>query len=314
MRGTPVPISPFRVAAAQVTPIYLNREQTVDKACFFVERAAAEGARFVVFPETFIPGYPDWVWVVPNHLSTVLNPLYARLLESAVTLRGEAVSRLCAVAKEHGVHICIGVHERNDEASGASLYNTLLFIDDTVKIAGRRRKLMPTGAERLVWAQGDGAGLDAIRTPFAKIGGLICWENLMPLARQALYNAGVEILAAPTWDRSDSWIDSMRHIAREGGAFVISCCMPLRIDDLPDDCGFKEFYPEGREWINAGKSCVINPKGKVIAGPLDGEEGLVIAEVDLTEIASAKRMFDVAGHYARPDVFRFSVNRPGGAD
>jgi nitrilase len=299
----------LKVAAAQVTPVYLRRDESIEKACQFIERAAREGVRLVVFPEVFVPGYPDWVWVVPN-TAPILNDLYRRLLDNAVTVTSEATAKLCAAAKRNKIYVIIGVHERNSEASDASLYNSLLFIDDQGEIVDRHRKLMPTGAERLLWALGDGSMYDVLETPFGRIGGLICWENYMPLARQALYDSGVQILATPTWDKSENWVASLRYIAREGGAFVVNCCTALRMDDVPDEYGFKQFYPSEREWINVGNSCVINPKGEVIAGPLEGKEDLVIAEVDLGEIASAKRMFDVAGHYARRDVFDFSVRRP----
>ena len=300
----------FKVAAAQATPVFLNRDETVEKACELIARAAAAGARLVVFPEAFIAGYPDWVWVVPNTSAKVLNDLYTRLIDNAIAIPDESTKRLCNAAKRSKIHVVMGMHERNSEASNASVYNTLLFVDDRGEIMGRRRKLIPTGAERMVWAQGDGGTRDAFDTPFGKIGGLICWENFMPLARQAVYAAGTQILATPTWDKSDNWLDSLRHIAREGGVFVVSCCMAIRMDDIPDTCEFKTFYPSEREWINTGNSCVINPKGEVIAGPLEAKEDLVIAEVDLDEIVAAKRLFDAAGHYARPDIFNFSVRRP----
>jgi len=301
----------FKIAAAQATPVFLNRGETVEKACGLIEQAADAGARLVVFPEVFIPGYPDWVWVVPGYKSDVLKDLHTRLIHNAVTIPDGTTKRLCAAAKGSKIHVVMGMHERNREASNASIYNTILFIDDRGEIMGKRRKLIPTGAERLVWAQGDGGTADAFDTPFAKIGGLICWENFMPLARQAAYVAGVQILAAPTWDKSDNWLASLRHIAREGGVFVVNCCMAIRMDDIPDSFGFKTFYPSAREWINTGNSCVISPKGEIVAGPLESAEGLVVADVDLDEIIAAKRMFDAAGHYARPDIFVFSVRRPG---
>jgi nitrilase len=266
--------------------------------------------RLVVFPEVFIPGYPDWVWVVPGHVAPLLNDLYSRLLDNAVTVPSAVTDTLCQTAKRNKIHVVMGIHERNTEASDASLYNSLLFIDDRGEIIGKRRKLMPTGAERLLWAQGDGSTLEAWETPLGRIGGLICWENYMPLARYALYAAGVQILATPTWDKSENWLASLRHIAREGGTFVVNCCMTLRMDDIPEAYGFKQFYPSERDWVSVGKSCVVSPKGEVMAGPLEEREDLVIAEIDLAEIAAVKRMFDVAGHYARPDVFDFAVRRP----
>jgi nitrilase len=300
---------PFRIAAAQATPIFLNREQTVEKACGLIAEAGQAGAKLIVFPEVFIAGYPDWVWVVPNSQGAVLNELYTELVRNAVVIPDESTRKLCQAAKKAKIHVVVGMHERNAEASNSSLYNTLLFIDAEGNIMGKRRKLMPTGGERLVWAQGDGTTLQVFDTPFARLGGLICWENYMPLARNAMYTGGTQILAAPTWDKSDNWLLSMRHIAREGGMYVVSCCMSVRLDDIPDTYDFKNAYPEGREWINTGNSCIINPNGEIIAGPIEAKEEIIYADVDLNLVTAAKRMFDVAGHYARPDVFEFKIKR-----
>ncbi|RMF31193.1 MAG: carbon-nitrogen hydrolase family protein [Bacteroidetes bacterium] len=288
----------LRVAAAQLTPSYLDLEGTLEKACAAIAEAAAGGARLVVFPEVFLSGYPDWCWVVPNYRGDVLNPLYQRLLDNAVSVPDGATEQICKAARKHKIHVVMGLHERNSEASGASLFNSLLFIDDRGEILGRHRKLIPTGAERLIWGRGPGGDLKVFRTSVGKVGGLICWENYMPLARQVLYDQGVQILAAPTWDKSDNWLLSMRHIAREGGTFVISCCMALRFEDLPEDAGFREFYPSERVWVNPGNSCIIDPLGRIVAGPLSEAEGLLFADLDMTLIAAAKRLFDVAGHYA----------------
>ena len=299
----------IKVAAAQVTPVFLNKAATVEKACQIIAEAGRSGAKLVVFPEAFIPGYPDWTWVVPNSNGAVLNELYRELVQNSVTIPGESTSKLCKAAKDAKIHVVIGMHERNTEASNSSLYNTILFIDAKGTIMGKHRKLIPTGAERLIWAQGDGSTLNVFDTPFAKLGGLICWENYMPLARNAMYAGGTQILAAPTWDKSEDWLLSVRHFAREGGMYVISCCMPLRMDDIPERYEFKKNYPEGREWINAGNSCIVDPKGKIIAGPLEMKEEIIYADIDLNIVIEAKRMFDATGHYARPDVFKFKVNR-----
>ncbi|MFQ5675710.1 MAG: carbon-nitrogen hydrolase family protein [bacterium] len=298
-----------KVAAAQAAPVFLNRKETVERACTLIAQAGREGAKLVVFPEVFISGYPDWVWVVPNSHGAVLNDLYAELLDNAVSIPDEATKQLCRAAKSAKIHVAIGMNERNSEASNSSLYNTLLFIDDQGDIMGKHRKLMPTGGERLVWAQGDGSTLHVFETPFARLGGLICWENYMPLARNAIYAGGTQILVVPTWDKSENWLQSLKHIAREGGLFVVSCCMGIRMNDIPDRYEFKKAYPEGREWINAGNSCIVNPKGEIIAGPLEMQQDILYAEIDLSLVAAAKRMFDAAGHYARPDVFKFAVNR-----
>jgi len=299
----------FKIAAAQLSPVFLNKEKTVDKACDAISEAGKNGAKLIVFPEAFISGYPDWTWVVPNSKGAELNELYVELVQNAVSIPDESTKQLCQAAKSAGIHVVMGMNERNSEASNSSLYNTLLFIDDKGKIMGKRRKLMPTGGERLIWAQGDGSTLQVFNTPFAKLGGLICWENYMPLARNAMYAGGTQILAAPTWDKSENWQHSIKHIAREGGMYIVSCCMAIRMTDIPDRYEFKNSYPEGRDWINSGNSFIVNPKGEIIAGPLESKEEIIYAEVDLNLITEAKRMFDVVGHYARPDVFKFEVNR-----
>ena len=299
----------FKVAAAQLSPIFLDKVKTVEKACSAILEAGKNGANLIVFPEAFISGYPDWVWLIPNSKGAALNELYIKLVENAVSVPDQATDQLCKAAKTAGINVVMGMNERNSETSGASLYNSLLFIDDKGKIMGKHRKLIPTGGERLVWAQGKGDTLQSYETTAGKLAGLICWENYMPLARTAVYESGAQILASPTWDKSPNWLQSMQHIAREGGLFVISTCMALRMDDIPDEYEFKKLYPDEREWINTGNSCIIAPNGKFLAGPLDAEEEILYADIDLQQIIAAKRMFDVAGHYARPDLFHFKVNQ-----
>jgi len=298
-----------KIAAAQLTPVFLNKEKTVEKACDAIQEAGENGAKVIVFPEAYISGYPDWVWLIPNSKGAELNELYIQLVENAVSLQDNTKDKLCKAAKSASINVVMGMHERNTEYSDASLYNSLLFISDEGSILGKHRKLIPTGGERLIWAQGDGTTLKSYQTSAGKIGGLICWENFMPLARNAMYEAGTQILASPTWDKSPNWLQSMQHIAREGGLFVISSCMALRMDDIPDNYEFKKLYPEGREWINVGNSVIIGPNGKVLAGPLEAEEGIIYADIDLNQIIAAKRMFDVVGHYARPDVFNFGIKK-----
>jgi nitrilase len=298
-----------KVAAAQVSPVFLNKEETVEKACKVIEEAGAAGADFIVFPEAFISGYPDWVWLIPNSKGAVLNELYTELVENAISVGDASSKKLCKAAKAAGINVVMGMHERNSEASNASLFNSLLFIDNQGEIIGKHRKLIPTGGERLIWAQGDGQTLKAYDTSTGKIAGLVCWENFMPLARNAIYEEGAQILAAPTWDKSPNWLQSMQHIAREGGLFVISACMPLKMSDIPDRYDFKKLYPEGREWINVGNSCIIAPNGKILAGPVEAKEQIVYAEIDLKDIIHAKRMFAATGHYARPDVFEFGLRK-----
>ncbi|MFQ6115233.1 MAG: carbon-nitrogen hydrolase family protein [bacterium] len=303
----------IKVAAAQATPVFLNRKQTVEKACDLMAQAGRAGAKLLVFPEVFIAGYPDWVWVVPNSNKAILDELYYEILENAVNIPDETTKKLCKAAKDAKIHVVIGMHERNSEASNASLFNTMLCIDSEGNILGKHRKLIPTGGERLVWAQGDGSTLSAFDTSIGKIGGLICWENFMPLARNAMYAWGTQIYVAPTWDSSEGWLLSLRHIAKEGGMFVIGCCMAIHMENIPESYEFKKFYPEGKEWINPGNSCILGPNGQIIAGPVKMKEELLYAEIDFKQIISSKRMFDVAGHYARPDVFKFSVNQESNA-
>lgn len=297
----------IKVAAVQEAPVFLDKEATVEKAIELIHEASKEGIELAVFPEVFISGYPDWIWLIPNSQAAELNPLYGELLDNAVDIPGPETQALCDAAREAGVFIVVGMHERNTEQSGGSIYNTIVFIDKEGNLLGKHRKLMPTGGERLVWAQGDGSSLAVYETGIGKLGGLICWENLMPLARMSLYLKGVQILASPTWDKSPQWLVAMQHIAREGGMFVISCCSAMKMEDLPERYGFKASYPKGREWINAGNSCIVGPKGNILAGPAEACKSFVTAEIDLAEIPAVKRMFDVAGHYNRPDVFKFSV-------
>ncbi|WP_434020283.1 carbon-nitrogen hydrolase family protein [Lutimonas sp.] len=295
-----------KVAVAQVSPVFLDKNKTIDKACEIITEAGKEGAELIVFPEAFISGYPDWVWLIPNSKGAELNELFIKLVENAVSVPDMSTEKLCKAAKAAGINVVMGMHERNIETSNASLFNSLLFIDHTGKVLGKHRKLIPTGGERLIWAQGDGTTLQSYHTSIGKIAGLICWENYMPLARNAVYESGAQILAAPTWDKSPNWQISMQHIAREGGVFVLSACMALKMTDIPDHFDFKKLYPEGREWINTGNSCIVAPNGKILAGPMEAEEGILYAEIDLKDIIAAKRMFDVVGHYSRPDVFKFS--------
>lgn len=299
----------IKVAAAQLSPIFLNKEKTIEKACNAILEAGKNGAKLIVFPEAYISGYPDWVWLIPNSKGADLNELYLKLVENAVSIPDDSTNKLCKAAKKANINVIIGVNERNTETSNSSLFNSLLFIDDKGSILGKHRKLIPTGGERLIWAQGDGSTLNSYNTSAGKVAGLICWENLMPLARNSIYELGTQILATPTWDKSPNWTQSIQHIAREGGLFIISACMVLKIDDIPDEYEFKKLYPEGREWITVGNSAIIAPNGQILAGPLEAEEGILYADVDLTQIIKAKRVFDAVGHYSRPDVFSFKVKK-----
>jgi nitrilase len=230
------------------------------------------------------------------------SALYAELLDQAVTIPSHATDLLCEAARRARAYVAIGMSERNTEASGGSVYNTLLYIDADGQILGKHRKMVPTGPERLIWAQGDGSTLRVYDTPFGKISGLICWENYMPLARYALYAWGTQIYIAATVDRGEAWLRTLRHIAMEGRVFVIGRGIVERRSDIPDRLAFKQTYHQDiDEWINVGDSAIV------IAGPLREQEGILYAEIDLVQMRAAKWEFDVAGHYARPDVFQLTV-------
>jgi nitrilase len=204
----------------------------------------------------------------------------------------------------------VGLNERNAEASNASLYNTLLYIDAKGNLLGKHQKLVPTAPERMVWAQGNGSTLGVFDTPFGKLSGLICWENYMPLARYALYAWGVQICLAPTWDRGEPWLSSLRHIAKEGRVYVVGCSIALHKEDLPDRFEFKsKYYAEAGEWINKGDSVIVGPGGEFIAGPLHKEQGMLYADLDSRQMRGPKWNLDVAGHYARPDVFQLTISK-----
>jgi nitrilase len=306
----PTPDAPFKIAAVQASPVFLDREATVEKACRLIAEAAKQDARLIVFPESFIPAYPDWVWAVPPGRGKILNQLYSDFLANAVDVPGAATEQLAQAARKAGAYIVMGVTERDTAASGATLYNTLLYFSPEGALMGKHRKLVPTGGERLVWAYGDGSTLEVYDTPLGKIGGLICWENYMPLARYTMYAWGTQIYIAATWDHGETWLSTLRHIAKEGRVYVIGCCIALRSADIPDRLEYKEkFYSGSREWINEGDSAIVNPEGEFIAGPVRMKEEILYAEVDPRQMRGPKWMLDVAGHYARPDVFELIVHR-----
>jgi len=301
-----------RVASVQATPVFIDLQASLDKACSLIRQAGEQGARLVVFPEAFLPAFPLWVaggssGARPQHSENL--QLYAELLANSVDVPGPVTATLAEAAREAGTHLIMGVNERNTGASGASMYNTVVYFDDQGMLLGKHRKLVPTMSERLVWSPGDGSTLQAFDTALGKLGGLTCWENYMPLARFSLYAWGTQIYAAPTWDSSPGWLESMNHIAFEGGCFVIGCCQVVHSDDIPDRYAFKQALMDTRgQWINAGNSVITSPR-KVLAGPVAQREEILYADLDLGALAVTKGMLDTAGHYARPDVFQLSVNR-----
>ena len=300
----------FRIAAVQASSVFLDRDACIDKACNLIREAAAQGAKLAVFPEAFVPGYPLWVWFIPPGKTHPLRKLYSELHRNSLEIPGPETDRLGQAARESGITVAIGVNERNSEASDSTLYNTLLYIGSNGNILGKHRKLIPTAGERLVWGQGAEASLDVLDLPFGRLGGLICWENYMPLARFTLLAQGEQIHVAPTWDRGEPWISSMRHIAKEGRCFVIAACQAFHKDNIPDSLEFKNEYLGNVEgWLNPGQSLIADPDGKIVAGPLDSEEGIIYADVHADQLIGPRWQLDVAGHYARPDLFTLQINQ-----
>jgi nitrilase len=300
-----------KIAVVQTPPALLDRQGTIEKAVALVGEVAAEGAELVIFPETFIPGYPIWMWRLrPGGDMSLTNDLYGRLFNNAVDLEADDLAPLRTAAREHGVTVVCGMNEREGAVSRGTLFNTVVVIDADGEIVNRHRKLMPTNPERMVHGFGDASGLRVIDTPVGRIGTLLCWENYMPLARYALYAQGIEIYIAPTYDSGDAWIGTLQHIAREGRCWVVGSGFVMRGSDIPEDFPEKEeLYPDPDAWVNPGDSLVIGPDGKTTAGPLRQEVGVVYADIDLSAVGVARRSLDVAGHYSRPDLFELRVNR-----
>jgi nitrilase len=294
----------FRVTAVQATPAYLDRGGSLALVADHVTKAAADGAQLVAFPESFVPGYPDWIWRSRPFSD---GEWYARFHDQAVDVSGSALDAVRAAARAAEVWVALGITERS--RSGA-LYNAVVYIDDHGSVAGLHRKLVPTGAERLVWANGQESLLTVVDVSGVRVGALICWENYMPLARAAMYAEGVDVLLAPTWDNSDEWLPTLQHIAKEGRVFVVGVTAFLRGSDVPRDLpGAEEMYGGADDDLSRGNTAIVAPGGEVLEGPLVGEAGVVSATLDLDRIAAGRRVFDPTGHYSRPDVLRLTVTR-----
>jgi nitrilase len=300
-----------KIAIVQEPPTVLDRAATIERAASLVGQAAAAGAKLVVFPEAFVAGYPAWVWRLrPGADGAVAGAIHRRLVEQAVRIAAGDLAPVCAAAAKAKATVVLGMNERDQDVGRTTIYNAVVVIGPAGEILNHHRKVMPTNPERMVWGFGDGKGLKVVDTPVGRVGVLICWENYMPLARYALYAQGVEIYVAPTYDAGDAWVGSMRHVAREGGCWVLSAGCALRAGDLPADFPEKgALYPDEDEWINPGDSVVVAPGGGLVAGPMRKETGLLFADVDVDLVAPARRALDVTGHYARPDIFQLHVNR-----
>lgn len=303
-------ISGVRVAVVQAGAVPFDTEGAVDKVCAMTAEAAAGGASLVLFPEAFVGGYP-WGLAFGTAVggrSEAGRRSWERYWSSAIDVPGPEVARMGEAAREAGVYLCVGVIERDSTYSRGTLFCTLLYIGPDGTLLAKHRKLKPTAAERLIWGEGDGSTLATVETPFGTVGGLICWENYMPLARMAMYGKGVQIYLAPTADARERWQATLQHIALEGRCFVLGCNQYVRRDMYPDDLEIKEELEAWPETLSAGGSSIYGPLGETLAAPLWNEEGIGYADLDLGAIARSKFDFDVTGHYARPDVFRLSVD------
>jgi nitrilase len=289
-----------RVAAIQATPVVLDAEGCIAKAEGLLHAVADEGARLAVLPECFVSLYPSGSWAgATNPWADAFDELWERLWANSVDVPGPMIDRLLAVCRERDLHCAIGVNERESERPG-TLWNTVVYLGPS-GLLGKHRKLMPTVHERNFHAIGAGDDLAVMDTPIARVGGLICWENFMPLARYAVYRGGPQIYVAPTADDSERWLNSMRHIAYESGAYVVSVPQYIPASAFPDD--FPVALPEGKEVFGSGGAAILEPVGgQVVAGPLYGQEGFVLHDCDLAAALRAKRKFDVTGHYGREDV------------
>jgi nitrilase len=294
----------FRAAVVQAAAAGFDLERGLERAASLAAQARAGGADLAVFPEAFLPGYPRGIafGTVVGDRTAAGRDQFRRYFDAAVDVPGPAVDRLAGIAADNSLHLVLGVVERD----GGTLYCTALFFSPEGYL-GKHRKLMPTAAERIVWGFGDGSTMPVFDTPCGRIGAVICWENYMPLLRMAMYAKGIQVYCAPTADGRETWLSTMRHVALEGRCFVLSCNQFTRRSDFPPDIPNTLAEAPG-DVVSTGGSCIIGPLGEVLAGPARDGEQILFADIDLGEIARGKFDLDVAGHYARPDVFRLTVD------
>jgi nitrilase len=303
-------VGKVKVAVVQAASVLFDKAASIEKACQLIKEAGNEGTNIVLLPEAFIPAYPRGFTfgMTVGSRSAEGRSLWKRYWDNAIEIPSREVEILGKAAKEAGVYLAIGVIERDSDHSRGTLYCTLLYFAPDGRLMGKHRKLKPTGAERLIWGEGDGSTMPVFSTDAGKIGGLICWENYMPLARMAMYGKGVEIYCAPTADSRDSWQSTMQHIACEGRCFVLGCNQYVTKEMYPSDLETFEELSNQPDVICRGGSVIVSPFGEVMAGPLYDEEGILYADLDLSEITKSKVDFDVVGHYARSDIFQLHVN------
>ena len=295
----------FKAAVVQAASLPRDSLASAAKAAGLIRKAAGQGAKLIVFPEAFLGGYPKGAsFGTPVGMRRPEGREDFRIYhEGAVDLAGPAVELLAEATAETGAFVVIGVIERD----GGTVYCTALFFDGDKGLVAKHRKLMPTGAERLIWGFGDGSTMPVIDTPLGRIGAVICWENYMPMMRMAMYDQGITLYCAPTADDRDSWAASMQHIALEGRCFVLSACQYITRGAYPDDyeCALGD---DPDTVLLRGGSMIVAPLGQIMAGPDYSGETILYADIDPDEVVRGKYDFDVTGHYARPDIFNLSVN------
>lgn len=298
-----------KVCLIQDSPVFFNKDKTIEKVEALVTKYAKQGCELIVFPESFIPGYPRGFsfGAVVGSRTAQGRQLYADYYKNSVSLDGEDLKRLEELSTSQNVYLVIGITEKQE--TNGSLFCSMIYISPTQGLLGTHRKIKPTGSERIIWAEADGESLVTFKTDIGKLGGLICWENYMPLARMSMYQKGVEIYIAPTADSREEWTATMQHIALEGRCFVLGCNQYFTKSMYPES--YRNMVETDNEDICPGGSVIVSPLGKVIAGPSFGKTDALIAELDLEDITLSKLDFDTIGHYSRPDIFDFNVkNQP----
>ena len=294
-----------RVAVVQAGSIPFDTDACVEKVVRLTADATAKGAKLVLFPEAFVAGYPKGLnyGLVVGARDPAGREEFRLYLDSAIKVPGPHTERMGEAAAAGGCYLVVGVIEREL----GTCYCTALFFGPDGALLGKHRKLMPTALERMIWGFGDGSTLTAVDSPYGRIGSVICWENYMPMLRMAMYAKDVALYCAPTADDRDTWLPTMRHVALEGRCFVLTACQFLRKRDFP--ASVRVSLGDAPEAVlMRGGSAIVSPLGKVLAGPAFDGETILTADLDLGDIGRGKFDFDVAGHYARPDVFTLTVN------
>jgi nitrilase len=303
-------VESVKVAVAQFGSVFMNQEASIRKACDCIREAQRNGVQVLLFPEAFLSGYPRGLTFdsTIGRRGEKGRRDWVRYWRSSVQIPSQALDELARTIRQAHMYVTIGVIEQEGSGSQGTLYCTMLYYGPDGCILGKHRKLKPTGIERLIWGEGDGSTLTTIGTPYGQMGGLICWENYMPLARMYMYGKGVRLYLAPTADQRESWQATIQHIACEGRCFVLAANQFVVKDDYPRDLACSDELDHQPEVMCRGGSAILSPFGRYLAGPLYDQEGFLYAELDLKEIEQGHLDFDVAGHYARPDVFTLLVN------